>query len=75
VTADQTSSLSMSAPFSNTVLTGPAVTATLPIRLLGLVSDPTNSTGAYARVLCKWNYHEFGVTAGASGSVVGYLAP
>lgn len=74
VTANQTS-LSQSAPYSSTVLTGPAVTATLPVRVLGLVQRPDNATGAYARVLCKWNFHEFGVTAGASGTVPGYLAP
>lgn len=72
VTAGQT--LSQSSPMSSMVLTAPAVTATLPIRLLGLIQRPDNATGAYARVLCKWNYHEFGVTAGASGTVVGYLA-
>lgn len=72
VTAGQT--LTQSAPMSSLVLTGPAVTATLPIRLLGLIQRPDNATGAYAKVLCKWNYHEFGVTAGASGTVVSYLA-
>lgn len=72
VTANQT--LTQSAPMSSLVLTGPAVTATLPIRLLGLIQRSDNSTGAYAKVLCKWNYHEFGVTAGASGTVVSYLA-
>lgn len=72
VTAGQT--LSQSSPMSSMVLTAPAVTATLPIRLLGLIQRPDNATGAYAKVLCKWNYHEFGVTAGASGTVVGYLA-
>lgn len=74
ITANQTS-LSQSAPLSSTVLTSPAVTATLPVRLLGLVQAQGNEIGAYARVLCKWNYHEHGVTAGASGSVVSYLAP
>ena len=74
VTANQTS-LAVSSPFSSTVLTSPATTATLPIRLLGLVQRSDNAVGAYCKVLCKWNYHEFGVTAGASGSVVGYLAP
>lgn len=73
VTADQTS-LSQSSPQSSTVLTGPAVTATLPIRLLGAVQATDNEVGAYVRVLCKWNYHENGITAGASGSVVSYLA-
>lgn len=74
VTADQTS-LSTAAPLSNTVLTGPAVTATLPVRLLGKVQTQDNEIGAYVRVLAKWNYHEYGVTAGASGTSPGYLAP
>lgn len=75
ITGDQTSTLSSAAPFSSLVLTSPAVTATLPVRLIGLVQRSDNAVGAYARVLCKWNYHEYGVTAGASGTVVGYLAP
>jgi hypothetical protein len=75
VTADQTSTLAQSAPFSNMVLTGPAVTATLPVRILGATQAQGNEVGAYVRVLCKWNYHEYGVTSGASGSVVSYLAP
>lgn len=73
-TANQTS-LAQSAPFSNAVLTAPAVTATLPVRLLGAVQSQNNEVGAYVRVLAKWNYHEYGVTPGASGSVVSYLAP
>lgn len=75
ITADQTSTLSEASPLSNMVLTSPAVTATLPIRLLGAVQVQNNVVGAYVKVWCKWNYHENGVTAGASGSVVGYLAP
>lgn len=74
ITADQTT-LAQSAPLSNMVLTGPATTATLPVRILGLVQEQGNEVGAYCKVLCKWNYHEYGVTAGASGSVVSYLAP
>lgn len=74
VTANQTS-LSTAAPYSSTVLTAPAVTATLPVRLMGAVQREGNEIGAYVRVLCKWNYHEYGVTPGASGSVVSYLAP
>lgn len=74
ITANQTT-LAQSSPMSSTVLTSPAVTATLPVRLLGLAQRPDNATGAYAKVLCKWNFHEFGVTAGASGTVPGYLAP
>jgi hypothetical protein len=74
VTADQTT-LAQSSPLSNMVLTSPATTATLPVRIIGLVQEEGNEVGAYCRVLCKWNYHEYGVTAGASGTVVSYLAP
>ena len=78
VTADQTSTLSTAAPYSNLVLTGPAVTATLPIRILGAVqrqqNQVTSAASPFVRVLCKWNYHEYGVTPGASGTVVSYLA-
>jgi hypothetical protein len=77
--ADQTS-LAVSSPYSDMVLTGPAVTATLPIRLLGAVQRPENvlngsAATPYLRVLCKWNYHAHGVHAAASGTVVNYLAP
>ena len=75
--ADQTS-LSNSAPFSDMVLTAPAVTATLPIRMLGAVQRPdnavTSAASPYVRVLCKWNYHEYGTIGSASGTVVNYLA-
>ena len=64
-----------SSPLSTMVLTAPAVTATLPIRLMGAIQRPDNTVGAYVKVLCKWNYHEYGVTPGASGTVVSYLAP
>lgn len=78
ITANQTN-LSPSNQYSSTVLTSPATTATLPIRLMGAVQKPDNqvTSGAspYVRVLCKWNFHEYGVTAGASGTVPGYLAP
>lgn len=80
ISAANQTTLSVSSPYSDMVLTGPAVTATLPVRVLGAVQRPENvlngsSATPYIRVLCKWNYHEFGVTAGASGSVVSYLAP
>ena len=61
ITADQSATLSPSAPFSSVVVTSPATTNTLPIRLLGLVQRPDNGTGAYARVVAKFNFHEFGV--------------
>lgn len=78
ISAANQTSLSNSAPFSDMVLTGPAVTATLPVRLLGAVQKPdnqvTSAASPYVRVLCKWNYHEYGVIGSASGTVVNYLA-
>jgi len=75
--ASQTN-LAPSVPYSTMVLTGPAVTATLPIRLLGAVqridNQVTSAASPYVRVLCKWNYHEYGTIGSASGSVVNYLA-
>ena len=64
-----------SSPLSSMVLTSPATTASLAIRLIGAVQRVDNAVGAYVDCVCKWNYHEFGVTSGASGSVVSYLAP
>jgi hypothetical protein len=66
ITADQSSTLSPSSPSSSTVVTSPATTNTLPIRLLGLVQRSDNSTGAYARVVAKFNIHEFGVGTGTN---------
>jgi hypothetical protein len=78
ISAANQSSLSNSAPYSDMVLTGPAVTATLPIRLLGAVqkgdNQVTSAASPYVRVLCKFNYHEYGTIGAASGSVVNYLA-
>jgi hypothetical protein len=78
ISAANQSSLSNSAPYSDMVLTGPAVTATLPIRLLGAVqkgdNQVTSAASPYVRVLCKFNYHEYGTIGSASGSVVNYLA-
>jgi hypothetical protein len=67
ITADQTSALSQSAPYSNTVLTGSTVNTTnsFVIRMMGLVqrvdNAPTSTTvgGAYCKVKCCWNQHEF----------------
>ena len=79
ISAASQTSLAASAPYSDMVLTGPAVTATLPIRMLGAVQRPENvlngsSATPYIKVLCKWNYHEYGVIGSASGTVVNYLA-
>lgn len=72
ITADQTSTLSSSAPFSNTVLTGSSVntTNTFIVRMIGMVqrddNAPTSATvgGAYCKVLCKWNCHEYSGSTG-----------
>jgi hypothetical protein len=78
ISAASQTSLSNSAPFSDMVLTGPAVTATLPIRMLGAVqkgdNQVTSAASPYVRVLCKFNYHEYGTIGSASGTVVNYLA-
>ena len=78
ISAANQTSLSTSSPFSDMVLSGPAVTATLPIRLLGAVqrvdNEVTSAASPYVRVLCKFNYHEYGTIASASGTVVNYLA-
>lgn len=78
ISAANQTSLSNSAPYSDMVLTSPAVTATLPVRLLGAVqkgdNQVTSAASPYVRVLCKWNYHEYGVIGSASGTVVNYLA-
>ena len=78
ISAANQTSLANSVPYSDMVLTGPAVTATLPIRMLGAVqrtdNEVTSAASPYVRVLCKFNYHEYGTIAGASGTVVNYLA-
>ena len=45
----------------------PAVTATLQLRLLGLVRRPNNVFGAYAKWLVLINVHELGHGAGSLG--------
>lgn len=70
VTADQTSTLTTSSPLSNIVLTTPNTGVTYPVQLLGLVQRPETqaSVGAYAKVLCKFNYHQYGVGPTATGA-------
>jgi len=45
----------------------PATTATLAVRLMGLVRRPDNAFGAYAKHLIKINVHELGSGTGAAG--------
>lgn len=45
----------------------PATTATLQLRLMGLVRRSDNAFGAYAKHLVKINVHELGTGTGAAG--------
>jgi hypothetical protein len=63
--------LTQSSPYSNIVLANVNTTNTLPIQCLGLSQIVGNNTitgtasdSAYARVLCRFNTHEFGVSTG-----------
>lgn len=60
---DQSAYLSPSSPYSNICIGSGTVntTATLPIQLVGLVQRDDNATGAYSALLCKFNFHEFGM--------------
>lgn len=55
--------LSPSSPYSNLCIGSGTVatTATLPIQIVGLVQRDDNATGAYSALLCKFNFHEFGM--------------
>lgn len=73
VTANQTT-LSTSAPYSNMVLNSAsaAVTATLPVKVIGVVHRDDNDIGPtdpgkFLRVLCKWNTHELTSATGTVG--------
>ncbi len=46
-----------------------AATATLPLRLIGLVKRVDNAQGANARWLVGWNLHQFAPTAVATGAL------
>lgn len=61
-------SLTPSAPVSNIVLSSATVntTNTLPVQMLGLVQRIDNEVGAYSRILCRFNTHEFGVATGTN---------
>lgn len=67
--------LSPSSPYSNTIIASSTVatTASLPISIVGLVQRDDNSIGAYASLLVKFNFHEFGMaqTGAASTNFLG----
>lgn len=54
---------------SATVLnsTGKATTATLQLKILGLINDPANAFGDYNRLLVKINNHELNAGTGTAG--------
>ena len=65
---DQTTYLAPSSPYSNIILSSATVntTNTLPVQMLGLSQKPDNAIGAYARILCRFNNHEFGNATGTN---------
>jgi len=65
---DQTTYLAPSSPYSNIILSSATVntTNTLPVQMLGLSQKSDNAIGAYARILCRFNNHEFGVATGTN---------
>lgn len=65
---DQGADLAPGKPFSNVVISSATVntTNTLPVQLLGLVQAVNNEPGAYSRLLCRFNNHEFGVATGTN---------
>ena len=66
ITADQTSSLSQSAPLSNTVLAassfkaqGTSGSLALPLTIIGIQQRADNAPGAYADALVIFNRHQY----------------
>lgn len=68
----QNTYLSPSSPYSNIILASSTIstTNTLPIRMLGLAQKSDNAAGAYSRMLCRFNNHEFG-----NGTGTNFTAP
>ena len=68
ITADQSSTLGNSSPYSSTVATGPATTNSLPLQVVGLIQRADNAFGAYAALQVRFNVHAFyGATTGRTG--------
>lgn len=73
ITADQTASLSMSSPYSSTVINGSSYIAlgttgslALPLTVMGIAQRPDNTVGAYADVLVIFNKHQYKQAAGTA---------
>jgi len=66
ITADQTSTLSQSSPFSSTYVTADSsATAASMFQVIGLYQEPTNVPGAYNDVLVVFNKHQYKQAFGA----------
>jgi len=60
ITADQTSTLAQSSPFSSTYVTcDSSATAASMFQVVGLYQEPSNVPGAYNNVLVKFNKHQY----------------
>jgi len=60
ITADQTSTLSQSSPFSSTYVTADAsATAASMFQVVGMYQEPNNVPGAYNDILVKFNKHQY----------------
>ena len=60
ITADQTSTLSQSSPFSSTYVTADSsATAASMFQIIGLYQEPNNVPGAYNDILVKFNKHQY----------------
>jgi hypothetical protein len=70
--------LSQSSPYSNVIVPSStvAVTASLPLSIMGLVQradNPGTNVGAYSRLLVKFNFHELGATAQVGAAATNFL--
>jgi hypothetical protein len=66
ITADQTSTLSQSSPFSSTYVTADAsATAASMFQIVGMFQEPTNTPGAYNNLLVVFNKHQYKQAFGA----------
>ena len=61
ITANQTSTLAQSSPFSATYITSfdATPTSTSMFQVVGVNQSPDNTLGAYNKVLVQWNKHQF----------------
>jgi len=66
ITADQTSTLSQSSPFSATYVTADSsATAASMFQIIGMYQDPSNVPGAYNDLLVVFNKHQYKQAFGA----------